>query len=204
VTVPGARAQKKLATRRALSAATQELAMERGLNGFTLEEVSAAAGVSARTFFNHFPSKEAAMLAADPQHIDEIADRLARRPLSEEPVRALAAAVLDRLEERPADVRTYARQVELVRRHPELLPYRLSAVLEIEGRYVEVMASRLGSPPDDPFPVIVVSATMAAFRAVTEWWRTTRPAGVSVFDALDQVAAHLSAGLGWGPEDPAR
>jgi len=62
------RERKKQNTRSALHAAAFAAVRDRGVTGVTIEEISAAAGVSPRTFFNYFPSKAAAALGlADPQ-----------------------------------------------------------------------------------------------------------------------------------------
>ena len=55
------REQRKRETSRALTDAARRLTAERGFAGFTIEELCADAGVSRRTFFNYFESKENAV-----------------------------------------------------------------------------------------------------------------------------------------------
>ncbi|MTD30701.1 TetR/AcrR family transcriptional regulator [Planomicrobium sp. YIM 101495] len=57
----GLRDQKKLATRRSLAEAAFELAVERGVDGFVVEDVARKAGYSRRTFANYFSCKEEAI-----------------------------------------------------------------------------------------------------------------------------------------------
>ena len=58
----GLRERKRAATRTAITAVARSLTAEHGLNGFTVEEVCEAAGISRRTFFNYFQSKEDAII----------------------------------------------------------------------------------------------------------------------------------------------
>lgn len=58
----GLRARKREATRQAITAAARHFTATAGLNGFTIEQVCEEAGVSRRTFFNYFPSKEDAII----------------------------------------------------------------------------------------------------------------------------------------------
>src|SRR5216683_2917226 len=68
------RERKKLATRRLLRRAALDLVAQRGLTNVTVEDIAEAADVSPRTFFNYFPSKEAALFGADPERIAALRD----------------------------------------------------------------------------------------------------------------------------------
>src|SRR3954453_19633038 len=69
--VGGLRERKRAATRAAITAAARSLTAERGLNGYTVEEVCERAGISRRTFFNYFPAKEDAILGHPGDDIPE-------------------------------------------------------------------------------------------------------------------------------------
>lgn len=65
------REARRLATERRIVACAQELTLERGLDGFTMDELAEAAEVSRRTLFNYFPSKIDAVLGGVPRQDDE-------------------------------------------------------------------------------------------------------------------------------------
>lgn len=58
-------------TRQALIRHTRLLTAEHGLSGFTVEEVCDRVGISRRTFFNYFASKEAAVLGTAAEEVIE-------------------------------------------------------------------------------------------------------------------------------------
>src|SRR4051812_17485169 len=58
---PVARAQAREMIRERLSSAARDLFAERGFDHVTVDEITEAAGVSRRTFFRHFPTKEDAI-----------------------------------------------------------------------------------------------------------------------------------------------
>lgn len=62
VAVPTHRERKRIATRDALIAATRRLAIEHCYSSVTVEQICESVGVSRRTFFNYFPTKDSAWL----------------------------------------------------------------------------------------------------------------------------------------------
>jgi AcrR family transcriptional regulator len=72
------RERKKLATRRTLRRVALDLVAERGFSQVTVEDIAAAADVSPRTFFNYFPSKEAALFGTDPDRVAALHERVLR------------------------------------------------------------------------------------------------------------------------------
>jgi AcrR family transcriptional regulator len=57
---------------RALQGAAVQLVRERGFAAVTVDDIAAAAGVSRRTFFNHFPTKVAALFDPDPEDAERL------------------------------------------------------------------------------------------------------------------------------------
>ncbi len=72
---PNNRELQRLETRRNLAEHALRLFHDHGFDETTVEEIAAAAGVSTRTFFLHFPTKAA---AAFPDHGERVEDFVAR------------------------------------------------------------------------------------------------------------------------------
>ena len=191
----GRRERKKLETHRALSTAARELALAKGLEGVTVEDIADAADVSVRTFFNYFSCKEEALVGVEPAVLDELGAELEERPAGESPLQALQAVLASGLEDVEEAMRRWSLRTELVRRHPSLLPRHLAALAEIESALVRALAARLGTDPvTDPFPAIAVAAAMGALRAAVASWEDAGRPG-SLDDAVDLAFATLAAGL---------
>src|SRR4249919_1635786 len=81
----GLRERKKAETRTAIGQAALRLALKRGLEAVTADDIAAAANVSVRTFHNYFGTKEDALVAAWRSefqvHVDALRDRPAGEPI---------------------------------------------------------------------------------------------------------------------------
>lgn len=160
--------RKKRATRRALHDAALRLATERGIEHVTVEEISAAANVSARTFFNYFPSKEQAVIG---DVITFDAEQMTSIVKS-------ADTVLDGLREVALGVAGYTEterehvlmRWELVERHPALLPAMMGRIMEFEQILAGAVAARTGLGEDDAYPQVGAALTGTALRISVRRW----------------------------------
>ena len=192
----GLRERKKAQTRRALTAAAIRLSTERGSpDRVTVEEISEAADVSPRTFFNYFSSKEDAVLGVDPERRTELRAELELRPADEAPVEALRAALLSTAEGIDENAELWAQRLQLVREHPSLSAGYVASFADFERGLVEAMAARLDLDPDaDLYPAIVVATALTIMRVTVKHWQAT-DADTPLADLLDLAFDQLADGL---------
>lgn len=167
----GLRERKKRATRQALGEAALRLAAERGLEHLTVEDISEAAGVSARTFFNYFSGKEDAIIGDTPLVVvpeqgtavirdgESVLDGLHRM------VRAGAAGTACRRDE----VRLRRRVLE---RYPALLPRMFARLAGFERSLASAIAAHSGGSSGDPYPQLMAAVASTAVRVAINRWST--------------------------------
>lgn len=192
----GLRERKKAATREALGDAAWSLCVERGLDGVTVEQIARAAGVSLRTFFNYFSSKEEAVVAGDTATAEAFVREFAARP-ADEPVLVALRGALHSIYPQHVDLHRL-RQLRELRRTPALLPHVLAAYAAREQQLTEVIASRCGvDVADDPYPAVAASAILASMRAVVQWWLDTPSASerYTAAELIEGIIDQLGAGF---------
>ena len=187
----GLRERKRLATRHAIQLACLTLVEGSGLDKVTVEQISSRADVSPRTFFNYFPTKEAA-LVGDPPALpseDELEGFVAAG--TGEGILAGIGVLLSRSAAASEDKDIVNLRRRLLSKYPHLFAMRMSAVHQLEDQLAAVVSRRLTI--DDP----VLAADAAAL------------AGRSRLIALVALAALRHAwskwaGTGGGPGLPRR
>ncbi|HET8617550.1 MAG TPA: TetR/AcrR family transcriptional regulator [Acidimicrobiales bacterium] len=191
----GLRERKKAETRKALSTAALRLAQQLGPDGVTVEAIAEAAGVSPRTFFNYFGSKEDALLGVNPNETTQLLADLVARPEGEgalEALHGMARRAAARLEAEADDM--WARY-ELAQSHPPLAMRRAARFSEVERVLAEEIARRTGLDVDrDPYPMLAVSTALGAIRVAMAVWHD-RGRTCALADAVDETFTLLARGL---------
>jgi AcrR family transcriptional regulator len=139
---PGLREQKRIATQRALQVALLRLSLDRGFDNVTVEEVAQAAGVSPRTFFNYFASKEEAVAAPHGPH-ELTAEEIGRY---EEGVGDALTDFIVLMAGRAAgeeDFELHSLRRELLHREARLLGDKAGLVQRIREQTVDMISERL-------------------------------------------------------------
>jgi AcrR family transcriptional regulator len=96
--LPSLQVRKRQVVRNALSAAGEELFLSRGFENTTVEQIARAAGVSRRTFFRYYESKEDVMVERSDQLGELLLTELTARPRGEPPLLAIRNALVAAVE----------------------------------------------------------------------------------------------------------
>jgi AcrR family transcriptional regulator len=188
----GLRERKKLRTHLAIQRQALRLFRKQGYEATTIEQIAAAAEVSATTFFRYFRSKEDVVLhdALDPVFMAAFEAQPAELSLAAAFRRALHD-VYDGLS--PEELAEERQRQELIQATPELLAGMLSGLTTAIEQIVAIIARRSGRGSDDIAVVALAGAVIGAGIAV---W-LTEPSGdiAQYFDRYDAALTQLEAGL---------
>lgn len=193
---PGRRERKKRETRDALMAAALRLAVEKGPDNVTVEEISEAADVSVRTFFNYFSHKEHAILGRDPDDLALALRRVREAPDGESPLttmRAIISRVLDDLEDIENKQTALSQRMRLISESPNLLAQFVVLGTEDERELGEALAERMGEPPGSARPLLIAAGTTMAVRVAM--LQRKRGSDRSVRSLVDEAISLLADGL---------
>jgi AcrR family transcriptional regulator len=154
----GLRERKRAATRAAITAVARKLTAERGLNGYTVEEVCEQTDISRRTFFNYFPTKEDAILGhVDDEIPGDVIEGFIRGGESSAPGEISPTLFQDlielslKLSENMAASEEETRQlIGVIKKEPQLMLRIIGATEEREAEFARVLAIREGVEPGHP------------------------------------------------------
>jgi AcrR family transcriptional regulator len=137
------RDRKRAETWNALHLAAAEAALSRGLEQVTAEAVAAAAGVSCRTFFNYFATKEDAVLGLQEPTVDEAV--LATYDVEGDLLEETSRLMLGVMRSIHGGDEESSHRRELFARYPHLLHRRFQYITKVEQLLTGLVAERLQS-----------------------------------------------------------
>jgi AcrR family transcriptional regulator len=186
VAEPGLRERKRIATKRAIEHAAIKLVALNGLEHLTVDEIVHSADVSPRTFFNYFPSKEAALIGDTPTlaQSDRV-EAFLTAGRSESIFSGLRDLLTEAAEFTAIDLEISQLRRSVLKNYPELFAMRMATMRQFEDELSGVIARRLAA--DDPSfaldqPALAEKARLVsfvAFAAIKHAWACWSDAGVA-------------------------
>ena len=159
---------------------------QHGYTSVSVDDIAAAAGVSRRTFFNHFETKAAALFDPDPQEAGRMANLLAEQS-GTDPWRGLTWALRAFL---TAEFRVVTARRRIIEGHPELNRLHFVANAHFEESILDWLTTRgIG---DLESRVLTSTALGCVRESFTVWHPTSSRA--DLFTILDQMFALAAAG----------
>jgi AcrR family transcriptional regulator len=161
---------------------------KRGFRDVTVDEVAEAAGVSARTLFRYFPSKEDFLLGFTRRGAQELVALIAGLEPSPTPLQSVWGIIRAHSLTNPLDVRL----LTLWRRaaadapeiHARVRGERVHVLTEAVAEYCAKSTGAVGS--DDPGPRLLAGIVVGVEMAVMELWGRS---GMSLPEILDAAEA---------------
>ncbi len=185
-------------TRQEIETAAFSLFATHGFEGTTVEQIAATAGVSPRTFFRHFPTKEEVVFADHRCNVTRLRAVLAEADRREPLLRRIRGAILA-VQDPAGNPRREMTRARLATEAPTVRAHLYQLVEEYETVVVDAVAAEWGSSEQALVRAqILVGAVFGALRGArraTGQLRTANPAHL-INDAFDLVergaAAHLT------------
>src|SRR5690625_7013765 len=162
----GRRELKKRETRQTIRDVALDLALANGVENLTVEAIARAAGVSPRTFFNYFASKEDALVTQAAEGASLLSAFLLERPAEEPPLQALHNAITASgyFDSGPIDRDRVVARHRLTHDHPTLLAHHLGKITLLERAFANALAQRLAVDPDEDISSLVLAAVASIMR----------------------------------------
>ena len=201
---PGRRAAHKVATREAIQAAATRLFEARGYAGTTVAMIASEAGITERTLFRYFASKDELVAHRVLERMPALRDLVAGRPAEESDLVAIRNALVLALRQAGADPGqpSVLSLFEGGPPGPRMLRTGASLLLQVEATLAEALARRQAlsgasgpAGPDLRCEVLAAAAVAACRRALIHHARLRR-AGAADPPDLATVLGQAFGALG--------
>lgn len=187
------RERSRRAVRDELTQLAQTMFVEKGYDETTIDDLAAAAGMSRRTFFRYFASKEELVVGKYEVLGEQLADDLAARPIDEPIWRSLRhvfGRVISYFESEARSATTLAME-SIVREHPALNASYLDRISRMQELVLAEARARADQTDfaDPRIHAIVGAAFSCLLAAWTTWLAIERsqPFGDVLDRAMDAV-----------------
>lgn len=187
--IAGLRERKRAETLRRIVDAGMCLFIDKGIDATTVDEIAAAAGISRRSFFHYFPSKDDILLSLQQGMGALIAERVRHGDGTKSPLELIRAAVIATCAEVPAD--DMVKIDRLMKASPAVQARKQASYVEHERTLLTALSERWPDPARQTGLRLVAIVAIGAIRLATEALgqdseeRTIVELLDAAFDALD-------------------
>jgi AcrR family transcriptional regulator len=212
----GLRERKKRAMRRQLTDTATEMFLERGFDAVPVSEIAEVCGVSEKTVFNYFPTKESLVVDLPDAVMAVLRTDLAEPGIA--PVEAVLRILAEELnamiswleaqEDRAWAGTAVRRFAAMIVSTPSLRAHQSEMFERLTAVAAEVLAQRAGLGPEDPEPQITATALLGLWPVQLRAWaryldgtRTPEQVREAVTADVHRAARLLQTGLAAFPHD---
>jgi AcrR family transcriptional regulator len=197
----GLRERKKRLTRQLLSDTATMMFLERGFDGFKITEVADECGVSEKTVYNYFPTKESLILDQE----EAVADAIRHALGPDGDAKSLVNATVEVLESQRRQMREgladvggdqaglalFRRFMTMVEETPSLRAANGEMMERLARVAASALADRAGVSPDDPEPLIAGQALIGLALVQQRALRRDDPSDQSVADVYARAETEV-------------
>jgi AcrR family transcriptional regulator len=173
---PSLTERRTAATRLDIAETAAALFAERGADATTVDDIAAEAGISTRTFWRYFATKEQALAPLLSQQVNDVVEHVRLRPAHEDIVEATTEAMGETILA-PSEAERLASLIRLVQETPALRAVWLDIHRAAEDRLIPAFAQRAAAPADSLELRLAAALTNTALRVALEAWAYDDPAG---------------------------
>lgn len=175
----GLRGRKRAETHARIQGEAMRLFLEHGFEATTLDDIAFAAGVSRRTLFHYFASKEEIVFSTKADFPNLIADAIARRPVDEPLLDMVENALVDlAARHQTTQARDLAR---LIHDTPALSAGDQAKYEKVERVVATALANLKGLAEDDISCRVTAATAIGILKLSTEAWLKGDDAGPDTF-----------------------
>jgi AcrR family transcriptional regulator len=193
----GLRDRKKRLMRQQLSDTATEMFLDRGFDAVRVVDVAEACGVSEKTVYNYFPTKESLILDRWDTTMASLRTGLSDPAVS--PIQAAVQILTDELggliswlmaQNDPVAACTLLQRFgTMIRTTPALRAHQYDVTEQLIAVTAEILAGRTETHPEDPEPQIAATALVGLWRVQSESLRRNLD-GAHVPAVIDQVVTN--------------
>jgi AcrR family transcriptional regulator len=167
---------------------------DRGFRDVTVDEIAEAAGVSARTLFRYFPSKDDFLLAFTRRGSEALVDSIEALDPSPDPLQRVWQLIREHSIENPQDVRLLRLWRRAAADAPEThARVRGERVHDLTEAVTAYFARSMGAPGSDmPDPRLLAGVVVGIEMAVVKMWGRSNLSLLELLDAAEAAVPQLT------------